>query len=155
MHNLHAKQHVEFHIYCFCIFWHHFWLVLGRKKPAQEMFTFVSSNVQDCRTAPLKSVPYTRIICILCIILLLKSKKLMIQSVQCMFEYISLFLKENVSFSMVWTWHVTARCIYISLVFGNMEYSSRHFILRVVALVFTFNYSSCLLYCRIVVSGED
>lgn len=37
----------------------------------------------------------------------------------------------------------------------HFEYSSRHFIIRVDALVFTFNYSSCPLYCRIVVYGED
>lgn len=53
MRNLHTKQHVKSHIYCFFIIKQQFWTVLGRNKPVKEMFTFLFSIVQDGRTFPL------------------------------------------------------------------------------------------------------
>lgn len=42
MHNLPTKQHVKPHFIC----WKQFWSVSNQNKPVQEIFTFLSSNLQ-------------------------------------------------------------------------------------------------------------
>lgn len=59
--NLHRKQHVERHVYCFLILWQQFWPVRGRNKPVYYIFTFLFCQMYNMEAhPPLKSLTFSR-----------------------------------------------------------------------------------------------